>query len=224
MIGPGSDINLAKYLFYEKDGNKYLEDICSMNGWSDKNAILSFFSRHNLKLAFTPNFIFDRPLVHVFLRITSQMFYKFYEIKYSFWNLDNFASSKGKIIVFRSKTSKKWIFTFKNFQNVYCHGKQHSAMLPICSCRILSSSFKCFHCNTAWLCNFSNNAKFSGLSPAILGKCRICQHSLQLHGLHKRHGLLFELKCCAPLCCGVEAACTSFSGSPTRSWQLIVAR
>ena len=35
--------NLTKYLFDEKDGNKYLEDICSMNGWSDKKAILSFF-------------------------------------------------------------------------------------------------------------------------------------------------------------------------------------
>ena len=34
---------LAKYLFDEKDGNKYLEDICSMNGWSDKDAILIFF-------------------------------------------------------------------------------------------------------------------------------------------------------------------------------------
>ena len=35
--------NLAKYPLDEKYGKKYLEDICSMNGWSDKKAILSFF-------------------------------------------------------------------------------------------------------------------------------------------------------------------------------------
>ena len=35
--------NLAKYLFDEKIGKKYLEGICSMKGWSDKNAILNFF-------------------------------------------------------------------------------------------------------------------------------------------------------------------------------------
>ena len=64
---------------------------------------------------------------------------------------------------------------------------------------IQSSSSKCFHCNTAELCNLSNNAKFSGLSPVIVRKCRICQHFLQLHGLHKRPGLLFELMCCATL-------------------------
>ena len=34
-------------------------------------------------------------------------------------DLDNFASSRGKIIVFRSKMSKKCIFSFKNFQNAY---------------------------------------------------------------------------------------------------------
>ena len=90
--------------------------------------------------------------------------------------------------------------------------RPHSTLLPIC--RIQSSSSKGFHCNTAELCNFSNNTTFSGLSPVIVGKCRICQHFLQLHGLHKRPGLLFELLCCAPLCCGVEAACTYFLGHP----------
>ena len=35
--------NLAKYLFDEKDGKQYFEDICSMNSWSDKKAILNFF-------------------------------------------------------------------------------------------------------------------------------------------------------------------------------------
>ena len=41
--------------------------------------------------------------------------------------------------------------------------------------------------------------KIFSLSPVIVGKCRICQHFLQLHGLHKRPGLLFELMCCATL-------------------------
>ena len=40
--------NLAKYPFDEKDGKKNLEDICSMHGWSDRNAILTSFSQHNL--------------------------------------------------------------------------------------------------------------------------------------------------------------------------------
>ena len=35
--------NFAKYLFDNRDGKRYLEDICSMKGWSDKNAILNFF-------------------------------------------------------------------------------------------------------------------------------------------------------------------------------------
>ena len=72
--------------------------------------------------------------------------------------------------------------------------RPYTTILPIC--RIQSSSSKGFHCNTAELCNFSNNTTFSGLSPVIVGKCRICQHFLQLHGLHKRPGLLFELMCC----------------------------
>ena len=73
--------NLAKYLFDEKIGKKYLEDICSMKGWSDKNAILNFF----LALLYTPNFIFVRPPLHVFFfKITSQIFDKICETKYSF--------------------------------------------------------------------------------------------------------------------------------------------
>ena len=36
--------NLASF-FYEKIGKQYLEDICSMKGWSDNNAILNFFLR-----------------------------------------------------------------------------------------------------------------------------------------------------------------------------------
>ena len=50
--------NFAKYLFDDTDGKRYLEDICSMKGWSDKNAILSFF-----QLLYTPNFILVRPFM-----------------------------------------------------------------------------------------------------------------------------------------------------------------
>ena len=53
--------NLANYPFDEKDGNKYLKDICSMNGWSDKNAILSFFSWHNLTALHTTFHICENP-------------------------------------------------------------------------------------------------------------------------------------------------------------------
>ena len=44
--------NLASF-FYEKIGKQYLEDICSMKGWSDKDAILNLFSRHNLSALHT---------------------------------------------------------------------------------------------------------------------------------------------------------------------------
>ena len=44
---------LAKFSCDEKYGKTYLEDICSMKGplqkgWSDKNAILNYFSRQDL--------------------------------------------------------------------------------------------------------------------------------------------------------------------------------
>ena len=61
----------------------------------------------------------------------------------------------GKIIVFRSKMSKKRFFTFKNFQNVYWHGKQHSAMKKGLKKLSLSSSEVanfCFICLTGqWI-------------------------------------------------------------------------
>ena len=98
--------NLAKCPFDEKDGNKYFEDICSLNGWSDKNAVLSFFSRHNMT-ALHAKFHICQTLRSSFLQIILQIFDKLCEIKYSFENLENFASSRGKIIVIRSKMSKK---------------------------------------------------------------------------------------------------------------------
>ena len=79
---------LAKYPFDEKDGDKYLEEICCMNGWSDKNAILSFFSWHNLTAIHTKFHICETPRSR-FLQLTQEMFDKLCEIKYSLLNLDN---------------------------------------------------------------------------------------------------------------------------------------
>ena len=53
---------LAKYPFDEKDGKK---DICSMNDCSEKNAILNFFSKHNLAALHTKFHTVQTPL-HVF--------------------------------------------------------------------------------------------------------------------------------------------------------------
>ena len=66
-----------------------------------------------------------------FLQMTSQIFDKLCETKYSFKGLDNFASPRGKIIVFRSKMSKKWFFIFKILQNVYWHGSGIVRWLPL---------------------------------------------------------------------------------------------
>ena len=35
--------NLANYPFDEKDGKQYLEDLCSMKGWSDRKLFWTFF-------------------------------------------------------------------------------------------------------------------------------------------------------------------------------------
>ena len=40
--------NLAKYPLDEKDGNKYLEHICSMNGWSDLKFV-KYFTRPDFR-------------------------------------------------------------------------------------------------------------------------------------------------------------------------------
>ena len=64
-----ADKNFAKYLFDDTDGKRYSEDICSMKGWSDKNAILEFILSMT-KLLHTPNFILVIPHLQVFLQIT----------------------------------------------------------------------------------------------------------------------------------------------------------
>ena len=43
--------------------------------------------------------------------------------------LGSFASSKKGMNTFHYEMSMKWIFTFMNFQNVYWHGKAHSALI-----------------------------------------------------------------------------------------------
>ena len=77
-----ASMNLAKYLFDEKIGKKYLEDICSMKGWSDKNAILNFFLARPNCSTHQISYLSDPP--SHFLQITSQIFDKLFETKYSF--------------------------------------------------------------------------------------------------------------------------------------------
>ena len=98
-----------------------------MKGCSEKNANLSFFLR-TTQLLCTPNFILRRPPLHVVCKKSWQIFDKICETKYLFKNFVNFASSRRKIIIFKFKMSKKKISTFQNFENVYFHGKGHSAM------------------------------------------------------------------------------------------------
>ena len=80
--------------------------------------------------------------MNVWFRIFSHIFAKFCANNFAsiwrnVWNqifilkFEYFASSRGIIIAFRSKMSKKWFFTFKNFQNVYLHGKRHSALVRV---------------------------------------------------------------------------------------------
>ena len=54
-------------------------------------------------------------------------------------NLGSFASSKKGMNTFHYEMSKKWFFTFMNFQNVYWHGKAYSAM---------TATEHIFHCPT----------------------------------------------------------------------------
>ena len=75
--------NFAKYLFDDTDGKRYLEDICSMKGWSDKNAILNFFSRHDLSALHT-KFHTCQTSLSRFLEITLQKYDMIYETKYLF--------------------------------------------------------------------------------------------------------------------------------------------
>ena len=44
-------------------------------------------------------------------------------------NIGSFASPTKGVNTFLFEISMKWMFTLKNFRNVYWHGKQHSAML-----------------------------------------------------------------------------------------------
>ena len=47
-------------------------------------------------------------------------------------NFGIFASPTKGMDTFLFEMSMKWLFTFKNFRNVYWHGKTHSAMLFFC--------------------------------------------------------------------------------------------
>ena len=44
-------------------------------------------------------------------------------------NIVSFASATERMDTFLFEMSMKWMFTFKNFRNVYWHGKTHSLMM-----------------------------------------------------------------------------------------------
>ena len=73
--------NFAKFFIDEKIPKQYLEDIIgSMNGWSDKKAILVFFLG-----ALHANFNnCQTPRSRFFAKKTLQIFDKIYETKHSF--------------------------------------------------------------------------------------------------------------------------------------------
>ena len=91
-------------------GEKYLKDICTMKGCTDKNVIFYFFTRHYL---ITPHTKFHviRPPLHVFCLY---MTYFFLQIFGGNICLDGFAPAKIEMINFGSKLSKISAITFKN--------------------------------------------------------------------------------------------------------------
>ena len=99
-----------------------------MKGWFGKKCYFElFFSArpncciHQISYFSDPPFtFFANNFANIWQNIKNQIF---------ILNLDPSASSRGKIIVFRSIMGKKRIFTFENFQNLYWHGKQHSALV-----------------------------------------------------------------------------------------------
>ena len=74
------------------------------------------------------NFTLLRPPPSAFSTKKSQKNSKKLYLFFLSKNLGSFASSKKGMNTFHYEMSKKWIFTFMNFQNVYWHGKTHSAM------------------------------------------------------------------------------------------------
>ena len=116
----------SKYFSMMKYVNKYLADICTMNSCTVKIFIFSFFSQHGLIAPHT-KFHVSQTSYSCFLQITSQIFEKIDQTKYSFKNIDSFASFKKRMSLFPSKLNIKLCFTFVNFWSFYFHCLSPSA-------------------------------------------------------------------------------------------------
>ena len=73
------------------------------------------------------NFNFVRPAVQ-FFPLKSHIWCKKSYVFESGQNFRIFASPSKGLDTFLFEMSMKWMFTFKNFRNVYWQGKQHSAL------------------------------------------------------------------------------------------------
>ena len=118
----------SKYFSMTKSVKKYLADICTIKSCTVKNLIFSFFSQHGLIAPHTKFRVYQTSS-SCFLRITSQIFDKIDQTKYSFKNIDSFASFKKRMSLFRLKLNIKLCFTFVNFWSFYFHCLSHSALV-----------------------------------------------------------------------------------------------
>ena len=73
------------------------------------------------------NFNLVRPAVQFFPK-KSHILCKNHNFFESCQNIGSFVSATKEMDTFLFEMSMKWMFTFKNFRNVYWHGTTHSAM------------------------------------------------------------------------------------------------
>ena len=131
-----------------KSVNKYLADICTMKSCNVKNFIFSFFSQHGLIAPHTKFHVYQTSS-SCFLQITSQIFEKNDQTKYSFKNIDSFASFKKRMSLFPSKLSIKLCFTFVNFWSFYFNCLSHSALVlgSVTICKNCTAGPAVAHCS-----------------------------------------------------------------------------
>ena len=114
-------LKASQYIFGDKGGRKYLEDICTMKDCSVEYTILNFFlgtiyllytsTHHKFKVVRPPFKCFPKKLHKIFAKIyETKYIHIYYEIHYEIWAVLHHREGK---IVFRSKMSMKWIFGFK---------------------------------------------------------------------------------------------------------------
>ena len=112
-----AQVTLFKYLIIS---NNYF----TMNGFTDKDAILVIFCANILSYSWQ-KFQPCQTSCSVFPPEIAYLVHKSYVFE-SGQNFRIFASPTKGMDTFLFEMSMKWIFTFKNFRNVYWHGKTHS--------------------------------------------------------------------------------------------------